>query len=73
MEAIERCLDPALPPPDGLPLVVRCASASDLGKHSCIALGKRKRDEREMGLAALLASLLSRREAISRVRDKVTR
>jgi hypothetical protein len=54
-------------------LLVLCASAGDLGKHSCIALGKRKRDERETGLAALRASLLSRREAISRVRDKVTR
>jgi hypothetical protein len=58
-------------------LLVLCASAGDLGKHSCIALRKRKRkrkrDERETGLAALRASLLSRREAISRVRDKVTR
>jgi hypothetical protein len=53
--------------------LVLCASAGDLGKHSCIALVKRKRDERETGLAALRASLLSRREAISRVRDKVTR
>jgi hypothetical protein len=53
--------------------LVLCASAGDLGKHSCIALVKRKRDERETGLAALRTSLLSRREAISRVRDKVTR